>query len=523
MTAEGSFTIHEYIEKYGDPDSPVLSLDTPVKAEDYSYFWFTAPSKGIYYFYSASNGRIDPYAELVDNEGGNILEDDGMGDLNFRIKKDLEASEKCYLITQRERNNNIFDIDTGEVKDGLSYTVNVSMTDPLSRTPDISGSALERKYMDLVLVINSVSPVENGAVKKLTDDLQAFSDKLAKTGVTLRIALVDYADITKDNGENETLIHKAPDGSIWFGTGDIEALKKELGSLRDNSEGDVPDCALDALGNLLNKDRISFDPRAGRFALLISNAGNKNDNIHGIKDMDELKNRLKAENIIVSVMNNKQYFKEFLPLTDTTGGMLMEIDNDITLNMDLFSHFMAEYADKNLKPDLTRHTAIGDTGYSVTYTDIVTYNGTAHIGEGGKASKKKSCDIMVKLFDPSGSEINSADYKLSFKKNKDASEDQAYFTIKLKKGEKSVKKALKSEKIIFRIKQLDLSKATLEAKKANEKKITGLTFTNEAGTKIKMKPFKGSKGDYEIKEANESFVTIAGKGNCTGEVKIPVK
>ncbi len=73
------------------------------------------------------------------------------------------------------------------------------------------------------------------------------------------------------------------------------------------------------------------------------------------------------------------------------------------------------------------------------------------------------------------------------------------------------------------IKPLDISKVTLEAKKASETAVKGLTFTNEAGTKVKMKPFKGTKGDYVIKGATETSVIIEGQGNCTGEGLVPKK
>ncbi len=554
--ATGNITIYELLDKYVEPGSPTLELDVPVEAEDRGHFLFKAPEKGTYYFYSSSEGKIDPNCDLYfNNDDDNVHDDDGMGDLNFLVEKEMDAGERCYLVTYRERNENIFGLDDGDASDGQKYSVTVSKTNPLDKALDLSGTDLSRKRIELVLVINSSTTLE-ADIGQLKDSIADFAGKIAKTGADLRIALIDYADITKDNGEKETVIHKASENSIWYGSGDTDALIKELEGLKTTDNTDLSDCAVDALGNLISQEKTGYDQKAAKAAVLLTDYGSKDDNTHGIADMNELTEKLKEKGILVSVMTDKQYYNSYMALADGTGGILQRIynddpeKNDMSLNLSRLAVFLTEYTDKNIKPyedeenTVSDNTvsdnsvsdnavpdnpaqsdiitlSIGSTGYTISYTGTVSFNGVSHIEKGGKTSKKKAGDIEIKLIDPSGSEVTSG-YKVKFKNNRNASDNGAYFTIKMKGVDKSVKNAVKAEKFYFRINPLDLSKVTLEAKKVSEAKIRGLSFTNETGAKIKLKPAKGSKGDFSIKGLSGNFVMIEGQGNYTGNGLVPL-
>lgn len=514
--ATGTITIKDDLERNTDPDAPELKPDNPVKVETTGYFWFTAPEKGTYYFYSSSKGKIDPYADLRDSKGNETADDDGMGDLNFLIKKEIDASERCYFRTYREANEHIFGEDPGSSEDGQSFLVTVSRTNPLDKAFDISRFDLKRKFIDLVLVLDSAYGMRE-KIKELKDGLPGFVDALSKTGVTVRIALIDYTDITDEVNGDKTEIHKAPGGSVWFGKESLSSLSAEFDSiLKKDKTGNFEECAVDALGNLISGG-ISFDPRAGKFAFLVTNSGNKDKNTHGLAGMEDLTGKLKAANIPVSVMTGKVRYTTYMDLSGTTGGVMTAIDNKADLSLGQLSLFIAEYTDRNVKPDHITRRDIGNTGYKIAFTDTVFFNGASHINEGGKTSKKKTGDIVIKITDPSGAEVAANAYKVKFKKNKNASENGPYFTIKMKKADKAVKTAFKAEKFRFVIRPLDLSSVTLTAKKVSDKKITGLYFKNEAGGKIKMKPVKRIKGDYKITGTTEDSVIIEGHGNYTGK------
>ncbi len=514
--ATGTITIKDDLERNTDPDAPELKPDSPVKVETTGYFWFTAPEKGTYYFYSSSKGKIDPYADLRDSKGNETADDDGMGDLNFLIEKEMDASERCYFRTYREADEHIFGEYPELSQDGLSYLVTVSRTNPLDKAYDISGFDINRKFIDLVLVLDSAYCMREKTAE-LKESLPGFVDALSKTGATVRIALIDYTDITDDEKGDKTVIHKAPGGSVWFGKESLSSLSTEFDSiLKKDKTGSAEECAVDALGNLITGG-ISFDSRAGKFAFLVTGAGSKDDNTHGIAGMEQLTGRLKDANISVSVMTGKEKYTAYMGLSDTTGGVMTNIDSKADMCLALLSQFIAEYTDRNVKPDYITRREIGSTGYKIAFTDTVFFNGASHINEGGKTSKKKTGDIVIKITDPSGAEVAANAYKIKFKKNKNASENGPYFTIKMKRANKAVKTAFKAEKFGFVIRPLDLSTVTLTAKKVSDKKITGLYFKNEAGGKIKMKPVKRTKGDYKITGTTEDSVIIEGHGNYTGK------
>ena len=90
-------------ETAGASEVTALQLNTPVLAEiaqvgDRVRFSFTAEEDGNYVFYSTNIETGDPYGYLYDADGNQIDDnDDSNGNLNFRIVKEMQAGETCFL------------------------------------------------------------------------------------------------------------------------------------------------------------------------------------------------------------------------------------------------------------------------------------------------------------------------------------------------------------------------------------------------------------------------------------------
>lgn len=188
-------------------------------------------------------------------------------------------------------------------------------------------------------------------------------------------------------------------------------------------------------------------------------------------------------------------------------------------------------ADFKLSAD-TAMVNIGNTGYKVTYTSAVSYNGLKHIEKGGKPSRSKARDMMVSLYGPDGKEMSPTAYKLTFKNNTNVNgKKKPYFTVKLKgKVDKTTKKAFKKTKIYFDITPLDISTVTLIPKtktKNGAVQIKKLWFYAPTGKKISLKKYKKNKGDYSENGVREiggaKYITIKGYGNLTGTTEVPAK
>ena len=176
---------------------------------------------------------------------------------------------------------------------------------------------------------------------------------------------------------------------------------------------------------------------------------------------------------------------------------------------------------------LIKTIRVGDEEYKVKYTAEVVYNGVNHIQKGGKTSKTKVGDIDVVLYDPNGKEVSPSDYKLTFKNNKNAVGSKTpYFTAKLKgKVDKNIKQAFKDTKMEFTITPCDISNLKLSEYKIKEKngtlKISGLSYVNETGKKIKLKQAgKTGKGDFKIEGTDKDNYTICGINNYCNSVKV---
>ena len=233
-------------------------------------------------------------------------------------------------------------------------------------------------------------------------------------------------------------------------------------------------------------------------------------------------------------------YSEELPGYVFVGGSVNENDNTVTANitesgqyaliLESISEEIKNAENKDVLDGNLITMKIGTTGYKVVYTKSVSFNGVKHIEKGGKTSKAKIGDIEVTLYDKDGKMVSPGLYKLSFKNNKDATGGKTpFFTIKLKgKADKSVKQAFKDTKLEFEIKPLDLGSIKLSPVITDKGgvMIKGLSFVNETGKNVKLKPVSAGKGDYSIEgsiNGTAKYVVIKGNGNYTGKVKLSLR
>lgn len=292
---------------------------------------FKPKSDKTYHFYSS--GDTDTLVYLFDESGKTIAyDDDGYDDHNFLISVEMNAG-KTYIIQTQVYGN----------KEG-SFSVTATGKDEDFGYGSLKGKDLTGKYINLALIVDTTGSM-GGIINSVKETLKEFVDAIAATNATLRISLIDYKDITAGNGADPTVLHYSPELSIWFENDDVEALKTEIGGLRATGGGDGPESALDALGNLIEPDVMTFNSAAAKFAFLITDANYKNENTHDLENMKELMHKIVEKGIITSVITQKGNYQFYRKLASVTEGILINVDSDFSNTMGRFAAKIVEDAE----------------------------------------------------------------------------------------------------------------------------------------------------------------------------------
>ncbi len=317
------------------PDAPALAPGSPVTV-DYSYsgeygmpLKFTPAESGTYYFYST--GDADPVGRLFDVAGRRLGDVDDSGtSLNFLIGRELEAG-KTYLLFVKTYDDR---------EDSFGVAVSRARPDFLvAGYESLAGLDLSGKMINLVLAVDTTGSM-GWVIEKVRTTLQDFVTALSGTHAELRISLIDYKDIVEDGAASTVLHYNARDG-IWFENYDIEDLLAQIGQLDADGGGDTPESVLDVLGNAVEREVMTFNSDAARFAFLLTDADYKNENTHGIADMEELIKRLNEFGVATSVITTKDYFRDYRSLAYGTGGILINLRGDFESGMSAFAASIA--------------------------------------------------------------------------------------------------------------------------------------------------------------------------------------
>lgn len=292
---------------------------------------FKPKSDKTYHFYSS--GDTDTLVYVFDEFGKSIAyDDDGYDDHNFLASVEMNAG-KTYVIQTQVYGN----------KEG-SFSVTATGKDEEFGYGSLKGKDLTGKYINLALIVDTTGSM-GGIINSVKETLKEFVDAIAATNATLRISLIDYKDITAGNGGDPTVLHYSPELSIWFENDDVEALKTEIGGLRATGGGDGPESALDALGNLIEPDVMTFNSAAAKFAFLITDANYKNENTHDLENMKELMHKIVEKGIITSVITQKGNYQYYRKLAAVTEGILINVDSDFSNTMGRFAAKIVEDAE----------------------------------------------------------------------------------------------------------------------------------------------------------------------------------
>lgn len=162
-------------------------------------------------------------------------------------------------------------------------------------------------------------PIYN--VKKNLDEIV---DGLNEENIKANYVLIRFDDYTYDEiGVAKVLLNA--NGQSFFTS--VEEFKTEIDKLPSQlgSGGDLPEPSLDALEYARN---LRIRNNSQKFFVLVTDDVYKIDNHYGINDLEEVITRLNGDKINTSVITNPLYFSTYTSITESTGGVLANINGD---------------------------------------------------------------------------------------------------------------------------------------------------------------------------------------------------
>lgn len=275
-------------------------------------------------------------------------------DGNFKYA--LTENNTEHLISSMLDKNTVVSGYSNDLPEGYIDDSNEDINEYLKSLPSdittFSTTDVSATKVDLVFIIDSTGSM-SWVIRSVKNNVAQFAKYLADKGVTLRLGLIDYRDITAD-GYDSTVVH-TKSFSTWF---NITSFIEELNYVSAYGGGDTPETAIDALGHL-TEGTISWNSDAYKFAMLITDADYKTSNQHGISSMNEMIEKLQAADIQVSVVTEDWCMSDYGELAAYTGGVQANIN-------DSFGTLLEEYADSVLGSAQTKKN------YTIQVNDITT-------------------------------------------------------------------------------------------------------------------------------------------------------
>lgn len=256
-----------------------------------------------------------------------------------------------------------------------------AMLEELSSAPMPLDSSLSGTKVDLFFVIDST-----GSMFDYIEDVKAnvaeFARSIGETGVSLRLGLIDYRDIEED-GDDSTVVHE-PGYSPWM---DVAGFINELTTVSADGGGDTPETPIDALANLV-EGGIGWNSDAYKFAMLITDAGYKTNNNHGIADMDEMIRLLQEKGIFVSTITPTYEAAAYGELAIMTGGVQIVLSDNFADDMMEYAEAVIGKVSDESKPtrDYTLRVLDGGTSLPVADATVTWTGGRTFTDESGKAT-----------------------------------------------------------------------------------------------------------------------------------------
>ena len=226
-------------------------------------------------------------------------------------------------------------------------------------------SPSKETQVDLVFVIDSTGSMYS-AIANVKENVAEFAKQFAEIGVTLRLALIDYRDIAED-GLDSTTVHQ-PYHTPWM---TVPQFVSALTEVDVDGGGDIKETPIDGLGNLTNGTML-WGSEAYKFAILITDAGYKTNNTHGIADLEQMATLLQEQDIQVSTVTPIEVAAEYGALVAYTGGIQVELHGDF--RADLLEYAQVVLGGARPPQDYLFRVADSETNLPVAGA-LVTWNG----------------------------------------------------------------------------------------------------------------------------------------------------
>lgn len=291
------------------------------------------------YQYKVSNdafsGIIDGIEDMHANETGeqedNTLDEEGASSVNneeeSQDENNGEETTEEPSQPEEESANNLPE----DYVDNSNEQLYKLLEEAQNADAAMARSGGSDTKVEVVFVIDSTGSM-GGEITAVKNNVAEFAQYLSERNLSLRLGLIDYRDITVD-GADSTVIHSA-EHSNWM---NVTQFITALTEVSANGGGDADETPIDALAHL-TEGSISWSSDAYKFAVLITDAGYKNDNNHGISGMDDMIQRLSNADIQVSTITTSGYFDEYGSLAGMTGGIQGDLNGD-------FSEILRDYAE----------------------------------------------------------------------------------------------------------------------------------------------------------------------------------
>ncbi len=196
------------------------------------------------------------------------------------------------------------------------------LADGVENLATIKFELSEKMYgtADIVFIIDTTGSMYN-EIQNVRNNISRFADRLESEGVSVRWALLEYRDITCDGVDSTRVVYCG--SSEWYI--DVDAYKNSIAGLHVTGGGDLPETVVDAL-----KASTYLESReaAKAFYIVVTDANYKSNNSYGVSGMPEMIDELVEKEIVASVVTKTNYYNDYRSLTDSTNGILANIDGD---------------------------------------------------------------------------------------------------------------------------------------------------------------------------------------------------
>ena len=183
-----------------------------------------------------------------------------------------------------------------------------------------SNTSSTARQVDLTLVIDTTGSM-GSSIDVVKANLVDLINRLRQENISLYIAIVDYRDITCD-GKNST--------KLYDFSNLIDDIQANVNNLYPSGGGDTPETAIDGLGRAYN---LKYRAGATKFIFLITDTYYKDDNNFGILNMEDMTEKLKAKDIITSVVTYESSYSKYRDLAHLTGGDLILMSGNFSNQM----------------------------------------------------------------------------------------------------------------------------------------------------------------------------------------------